>query len=411
VLALVAALPATTRLPAEAGTATSRVWRRWRDGIAAGILLTVLFFTKMTYFAAGLGLVAAAMLTTRRPADWRFAAGAVLVLALVVTMLEATTGLVHFYLADLRMAAAASGNPLRPKFALELASFTIPCAAVVVVLGILDEWNPQRPWAVWLPRTLMALAIVGAGLLIGIQNHPALESPLLPIAALVAGAGALGHRPPRRTGSIDTDPPAAAGSPRKAALAAAMGALTLAALSVIQDAGALAWTVVAPRATGPQVSWLARTPLADMAMGQPLSAPPPEDAPPVDISTGLDLAAVIGEGIGLLEPRLAGRRDAIVLSFTFSNPFPVLLGLPAVPHELAWWDEGRSFTAAIKPDAGALFAAVDYVMVPSRYNNIVSTQAMQAAYAATLARDFKPMDRSATWTLYARRDCGRRGLC
>lgn len=374
------------------------------DGAVAGGLLTALFLIKLTYAGAGLGIVLVALVTVCRLSDWRFPAMLFGLFGSVVLLMELSTGLIHLYLADVRMAASVATDVLRPAFAIRLLVYCATGAVAVLVIGLLNEPD-QRRHRVWVPRTLLSLAIVLAGVAIGIQNHPELENPLLAIAVLVAGYPALQvlrHAAPDATER---------GARRLTGRLCATAFVAMAAVSMVQDVAAIAWTAMAPRARGAEVAWLAGTPIADLALSAAnLPIPPQAGSDPV-IRNDVALIGVIGEGAALLRPHLRGRHDAVVLPLTFSNPFPVVLGLPPVRHEVAWWHAGRTFSQDRKPDPDLLLGGVDYVMMPKRYMSYSTVLAFHAAYAPEIARDFRLVDENRSWQLLARRDCQRRALC
>jgi len=410
VLALIAACPVTRDTPEE------RRRSDISDGAVVGALLTALFLIKLTYFGAALVLLGVVLVTTRRLLDWRFPAAVAAVLVAVLAVLEATTGLVHLYLGDVAMAAEVSSDPFRLSFAVRLLLFSAGGAVAVLVVGVLGEWDECR-YRFWPARTLLGLATVLAGVAIGIQNHPEFENPLLPIAVLIAGFPGLwaiaggataAAAAPQRVPS----PGNRAGEARRGlGLACAAGFLGLAAVPAAQDSAASLWTVYAQRGSAPATAWLAGTNFTDLTPAAAPSAPPQAAPPTYNLVSDIELVRVIGEAAALLRQHLRGRDDAVVLPMTFSNPYPVMLGLPPVPHELAWWHLDRSFTRSVKPDGDLLFAGVDYVLVPKRYHNYVTVLAMRQAYAPQLTRDFREVGQSANWTLLARRNCQVRALC
>ena len=117
------------------------------------------------------------------------------------------------------------------------------------------------------------------------------------------------------------------------------------------------------------------------------------------------------ETIGLLENHLHGRHDAIVFPFIWSNPFPFLLVLPPVRHDVAWWDSERTFNAKFKPAPEVILGGVDYVLVPQGYANPGTEMALSAAYGHRLRTDFRIVENTPHWALWARQDCARRALC
>ena len=55
---------------------------------------------------------------------------------------------------------------------------------------------------------------------------------------------------------------------------------------------------------------------------------------------------------------------ATVPSLTWPSPFPTLLGLTPVKHNLLWWDPKRTFSATVKPPGTVLFKDVEFVLIP-----------------------------------------------
>ncbi len=384
VLALVAMLPRPT--PTLTPTRAQA-----RDGAATAILLALLFTLKITYFAAGAALVAIAMVTVRRRASAPFGLAALAVFAAAIALFEVTTGLLAPYFADLRNAALVLQGSARTSHVAAITLASLPGGVLVVLLARQREGGLRGGG---LPVLAAALATVFAGLAIGMQNHHALENPLVPIALLIAWFGA---RPPQDT----------ARTPRNTLACVAIAAGFMVPLTM--DTAASVYAGTAPAARGGQVDWLATTPLRDLRLMD--VALPPQGAPTTGLHSDVAFAAVLFDGVTLLRRHLHGSTTATVLPLTWSNPFPLLLGLPPVRHELAWWDRDRTFDLRHKPDPATLLAGVDYVMIPTRYFNLESSRAMRAAYAAALNRDFRPAGRSRFWLLLARRDCAARERC
>lgn len=80
------------------------------DALIAGVLLTLLLFTKATAGLVGIGLLGVRLFTVRRNAQpLLFGALTILVVALAVAAIEASCGIVGAYLGNLQHAAAAQG--------------------------------------------------------------------------------------------------------------------------------------------------------------------------------------------------------------------------------------------------------------------------------------------------------------
>lgn len=386
------------------------------DGAVVGSLLTGLFLIKLTYAGAALGIVLLTMVTTRKFSDWRYPLMLFGLFASVALAIELSTGLIHLYLSDVQMTASVTTNLLRPDFAVRLLFYCATGAVAVLMVGLINEWD-QRRFHVWVPRTLLSLAIVMAGVVIGIQNHPELENPLLAVAVLIAGYPSLrflNSRAAQDAPATKTtfDNGAANGIAKLlAGRACIIGFVAMAAGPVAQDVAAIAWVAVAPRASGSEVAWLAETPLSDLTLFATEPTKRGTAVPGTSVRDDVDLIGVIGDGVALIRPHVRGRDDAVVLPLTFSNPYPVLLGLLPVRHELAWWHADRTFSRSIKPNADLLLSGVDFVMLPKRYTNYSNVAAFRDAYAPEIARDFRVADENATWLLFARNRCQMRLRC
>ena len=398
--AVIAVLALLVAIPARGGGRRQIV----ADGVGAGILLLFLFFIKLTYFVVGAGLFLLASLTIRRSSATPFVVSATVVVVAAVAGIQASTGMIAAYMVDVRLAMAVMPDPLRIWQGLALLNYSAPGCVLVVALCLLPRRREQslnRLLKVAIPAVATALA----GVVIGIQNHPALENPLMPIAALIACFG--GRRDESESNGGASDDAAAA---RGVVWAASAGIAGMLLIPIAQDVAASAWTARARSLTGQPVAWLGNTALWDLRVNskRPDSV---AAASSQTLTSEADFIEVLGDGVALLRGHMPAGASATVLSLTWSNPFPVLLDLPPVRHELAWWHEGRTFTIQIKPPGAKLLAAVDYVMIPERYNDYGATEAMKTAYAVELERDFRPAGQTANWTLLARRDCQLSGRC
>lgn len=396
VLALLVALPHPRALRRTATV----------DGAIVGVLLAALFLIKITYFVAAFGLFALALVTVRRAAPLRFGAVALLVLGVVLLAVQLSTGLIGAYLAEMRATVAVQPSKLRPGFAYALGVAFAPGGLVVVLLALLAPRAPASPWSILSP-VAMAGAIFAMGWAVAVQNHPELENPLLPIAAVVAWYAGRAIAAPAAADRGTADGERFAAWLRGLAAPLAIGGVLL--IPMAQDIASLVWTARAATVTDPKLAWLQTTPLRDLRM----MAMPGEIAPPVftgEFASDLQFLDALGDGTALLRRHIGARHDVTVLPLTWNNPWPALLDLRPVRHELAWWDAERTFNTAIHPDP-ALLDGTDYVLVPKRYYSWGTTLAMLSIYGPTLGRTFHPVGETAGWTLYARNDCAARRLC
>jgi hypothetical protein len=387
--ALIGAIALAALLPAPGRR------REWADGVVAGLLIAACFYIKVTYAAAGLGFLGLALVTTRGFAGWRFVAVAGSVALVTVLAAGIVTGDLPGYFADMHTAVVVLPNTARPIQARLLLEVGMPGLVLVGLTGLLVGARPDRLLDFFGPG-LWAGSLAGlAGIVIAIQNHPEPENPLLPPALLICWVGAR-SRP---------------GKPYRFAEWLGLVAVCIGFLfPLTTDLRAVGWTVVAPVDAGPATRWLAGTDVADLRIGTRFTATKVPPHPVIPVSDTQVLAGW-DEAVGLLRPHIHGRHDAVVLPFIWSNPFPLMLGLPPVRHEVAWWDPMRTFNPAHSPDPVLLLGNVDFVLVPHHHIPGDTTEVMWAAYGTLVLRDFKPAGHTPQWDLWARRNCARRALC
>jgi hypothetical protein len=383
VIALAALLPAPGRR------------RETSDGAIAGLLIAACFYIKITYAAAGLGFVTLAMVTVRGFAGWRFAAVAGAVAGAVILVAGLGTGDLPGYLADMHTAVRVLPDTARLFESSLLLAHALPSLMLVVLLAVVAGARPDRATTLANPGLWAGLLTALAGIAIGIQNHPEPENPLLPLALLIAWMATRGTMEgPWRYGE----------TPGLIAVGAAL------VLSASVDLLAVGWTLVAPIDTSTATQWMAATRITDVRIGSGFTGPDLPFRAEIPQSDAAVLARW-DEAIVMLRPHLGARRDAIVLPLIWDNPFPLLLGLPPVRHEVAWWDATRTFNAQARPDPRVLLDPVDFVLVSRDYANPMTGEAMWDAYGAHVMRDFRVVEHGPHWDLWARRDCARRRLC
>ena len=388
---LICAIALASLLPARA---PSDRRREAIDGIVAGLLIALCFYIKITYAAAGIGFVVLALMTTRGLSGWRFALVAGLVSAAVVLVAGVVTGDLPGYFADMKTAVAVLPDTARSRQIVYQLFYTVPGLVLVGILSLFAGAPPGRMRAAFGPGLWAGLLTVCAGLAIEVQNHPEPENPLLPIALLVGWTASRLHaRGPLR-------------------YSARLGDMILGGFVLIMMAGdlcAVGWTAVVPVSASPQVAWLRTTQITDLRIATHDTGPP--SPIPHMLQSDDHILGLWDEAIGLLRPHIHGRHDAIVLPFIWSNPFPALLGLPPVRHEVAWWDPERTYNLALKPAPHVLLDPVDFVLVSHGYVNPLTGNTMWAAYGDELHADFRIVGQTPHWDLWARQDCARRGLC
>ena len=383
VIALAALLPA----PGRRRDAT--------DGVIAGLLIAVCFYIKVTYAAAGIGFLGLTLFTVRRFAGWRFAVAAAVFALVAILGVGLATGDLPGYFADMHTAVVVLPDAVRPDAARFLLWQGLAGLVFSVLLALMAGARPTQMFTLRNTGVWAGPLTAAAGIAISLQNHPEPENPLLAVGLLVSWLALRARQ----------------AGPFRFPDALGLVAVTIGFLAPITaDLAAVRQTLVAPVDAGPATRWLVQTHVPDLRIGTVYTAAPapPTDAIPV---TDLQIWAVWDEATRLLRPHLRGRHDVVVLPFTWSNPFPLLLDLPPVRHEAAWWDPLRTFNPTHRPDPDLLLGPVDFVMIPHDPTPDDAPAVMWASYGAQVQRDFQPVGHSRYWDLWARKTCAGRSLC
>lgn len=384
VLAILVSIP-----PADAERPRAAV----QDGALTGVLLGLLFFTKVTYAAVGLGLVLVSLGTVRRSAHpLLYILATVMTAGLLVLLVELRFGIVFPYFADLHRAAQVPGVNRIQQLIMIAYVTTSDQVAIFLVAAIAAAASGAR---LRLSNVVYLLVLVLAGLAIATQNHIAPEIPLTPAVALVAYR--LFHGP-------EANPRV----PLALRLAASIAVAGLFARALALDTITIVEESLAPAAPGSDVDWLRDTPLhalAFKASNTQVVVDGKCTAQPWIYGLGREYFAIVQDGVRLLKEHRSG--DGRVLSLTWSNPFPLILGGQPPRHDLSWWDSGRTFTSTVHPPARELFRDVKYVMIP-RYqgsnhgSNPPTADLMLSIYGSEIERNYKLLGESGCWRLMGR---------
>jgi hypothetical protein len=110
----------------------------------------------------------------------------------------------------------------------------------------------------------------------------------------------------------------------------------------------------------------------------------------------------INDGIGLLRRHVTAQSRVVALDF--SNPFPFALGLPPARGGSTSWLVGGSFSKTIHPSAPAALGNADLVMIPRYERNALTVTMLREIYATYLSENFRPLDRTELWDLYEKKE-------
>ena len=373
-LLLLFAIPRRPSLRGRPGLGTTGV----EAAIVASLLL-FLFFNKMSYFAAGFVFVAGLGIVLKQ--FRAIAVAASVAVCVVVAAVEAASGYVGDYLADLRTAIDASGplvvsnlDGLIWSNALDYGLAALAVSVVVVRRRLT------------LRDLLVSAYIAGSGLAVMTQNASGGGNSAVYVFALTALFAQM-H------GLV-------ADQPRFARFLVALALATFLFPYLVRQTQAVASALVP----------------AAVPIGLPRMEGVLLGTYDIRYANGDSVSDADGEyarrlrrGVELLEANgIAAPKRLMTLSST--EPFSAMLNLPPTPGNLWCIDPGRLINAATAPPAAMLFADVDYLMVPTMahcpYSNsrilCEARDFLLATYGDFIDEYFDLVDENADWKLLER---------
>ncbi len=369
----------------------------WADIVVGGLLLVAMFYLKITYFAAGLALVAfAALLHPHVRRQWLgwFVVGA-------LAVLNAIAPYSHPYLADIL--DAARDGAIRSSLSLHLGNFFAAVGEYVSYIACLAVacgmwWSRQAPMR--FPLSIAFLFVVALFLLS--QNSQSAGLPPTIVIVLM-----LYERLRTRF----------AGRPAREVAPLLLALMVFPVFSI----GAMAATLAGYHARASHVQDLY---VVDRTNLRGLAVPAGERGAFAGFSRGL-IAPPLQPQAGALTPRwrysqyeyvelmldaadlLASQRGgprAIAL-FETINPLPFMLGLPPPRGANLWSGWGAPLRAAEE-----YLGDVEYVLVPKIPPDATWTSALLRHYGSYLAEHFRRAATTPSWILLSRLQPGDRVL-
>ena len=356
----------------------------WIDIANAGLLLVMLFYLKVTYFAGGLAFVGLAILVSphicaRRPV-WLAIGG--------LMVANAVAPWNHPYLLDILHAAAAGA--VRDSLSFHLNNFFANAEGYApYAAGLVGAvWM----WARGLAPLRVPLAIAGIlaiGVLVLSQNH---QSHGLPVSIVIAFV--LYDQIRERFGPALPVLPMLMVFPL---FAIGTSAFSLASYHAHAGREKSLQVVDRTQLKGPAVPAERRGLLAAFADGRLRPAllnwsrakqPRFELSPAEYVETIVEAAALLGDGRHC-------RGGVVVLDQV--NPFPFMLGWPPAQGDNLWSGPG----APVRP-AGEIFAQVEHVLIPkfSTYN--AWTEQARLEYGVYLSQNFPAREETQGWIMLSR---------
>lgn len=388
--------------------------RPWIDGVVLGLAIALLYYTKLNFLAAAIGMLVPALILRQMP--WRQAAIALLTCALTALLVEAVWRNNAAYIADINMAARAAleeHNGLRIGKALRS---LVPggCFYALIVAMLWIRWPTLaigRWLAIWWRPLLIGAGVVLLGVFVTVQDNPKYEFGHGVIALLIVAELAR-----RRSDADLAGLPALRGGPLFGERARPwLGAIVIAGMLPFTAMDVVAIPAHAiesrsgrvcplPALRGTQgarllepAEWIAQAPGASCSdiQAPPLPTPPATETNPFELQK-------IDQGMTLL--RAHGRPGDIVLALDFSNPYPFFLAAPSPRRALIWWHYGRDYTAVARPDPAVMLASATLVLQTKAEDELSGGQGKAAwdSYGADVRARFRPVGETGMFRLWRR---------
>ena len=398
-------------IPVAAGLLLPRRDSGWLAAMLVGLLGAYLFFLKLSYFGAYVGLLGASLLLEIGTAGGRrrmmaTAIGAAVPLAVAILYSLTFPGMMTGYLHDIA-AVAALGNVGRFGKLVRL----VPTAGTVLGLALLVLYlagglRDRRDWR----NVARCVLLIGAAGMILLQNHEWIDPPLY--FATVVIAYALGAT--RRDGAAAPVPQGSVlegGVPHSGVPVAFALALVVVSPPLIGDIATTYFErALQGRSDKPRFAEFEGTMLSQLrftygdVFAKPVLTSGDAGAPEC-VPQACRVLAAMTDGVaalrklGHLGGPMGGPTSGPVMALSFSNPYPALVGLPSPKHVPLWWDAERTYNTRTAPPADQVLSDVALVMQAKLDHNATP---LTALYAPAVARQFHVVLDTTYWRIWQR---------
>ncbi|MEM9045667.1 MAG: hypothetical protein AAGC81_13330 [Pseudomonadota bacterium] len=352
--------------------------------VLIGVAIALLLLTKVTYGAAGLGLLFARVVLVQ--GAWREMIGAVLAIFATLVVAEIATGQLFPYLDDLSTVASLPQSGFRVrKLMFQLGELFVYMSIGIVVYVVSSDPLRERsqefePKFRYFVPIFFIVIVALAGCAVLLQNHNKFEASIYPLLPLIALEW---------TGVLRLKNTAAMFEGFRSRILITFTVLFMILLPIF-DLGMYVGQRVNYKIQGPDPAF-AGTPYADLRFANYL----------MNWNTGLQSVATARDGVLegyqiLLEAGAAQEDAGRVVALSFSNPFPLMLGQPSPLGTPIWYDHNRSFTDEVFVDPDVLFEGADYV-VRGKFD-----AELWRVYGSIVEAQFEQKFKGKFWTLYVR---------
>jgi len=355
------------------------------SGLSSGVLLALLFYCKVNYFAIAIVSILLYFILFRFSKVWFL--GLISGVASIVLAMYILLDLNSFaYLADISL--AAQGQDKIQKLHNMKKSFIdnfywLYLAFMLIIINSINQHQSYQKWSSFWQQTrpqIAAAFVALSGTLICGTNAQATDIPLFFVAGLI-----LLERL-RREFKLDYNP-VNSFSGLKYFLTISIVTLFCVAI-LFQDISSIAGATMSNK--------LKFTPAAQ---SQQLQSKTMSDLLVVEKSS--DYPPMINDGLSLLRPHIS--KDSRILAMDFANPFSFALELTPPKGDALWWHYNHTFNQQSFPKAEKVFQEVNLVIIPKQSKEGSSAaEHMQAIYGDYLNQHFQEQDNSQFWTLWTK---------
>lgn len=363
-------------------------------GLSTGVILALLLFLKISFFAVGIVVVASALILFSK--SWK-QSGSVIIGFLFLALL--LLGYLHWDIpaiwTDLNIAAHArtarfhsGGDPIRTVFRNLTEIATLSGFALLAVCFSDSKRTARGLWTK--PRiAAFAMLLLSADLLLAIGNTQRSGFPLTLVAMLILANSICGEYLQFRAASRDL---CRLGSVVVACAAA------LAVLPYMSDTingwGVVLMRNVVRRSDAPTLV-IDAAPLRGLKLDD--HSDPTAD---LAVNNGTPLVANINEGLSLIRSHSDPRQSIACLCF--SNPFSyALLRAPALGGS-TFFADGTNFTRQSAPSAARILGNSELVIYPNRKTGDDGVDTLLQICGSQLAMHYRLLAHSEHWTLLKR---------
>lgn len=342
------------------------------DTLAASALTLMLIYTKATYGVVALGFL---ILMLVHPIQRRWAAGAILIVALSGVVIEMFWGGTQMHIADLVDASNVSAVLPPRDYVVSL----LETSGEYVLFGCLAAL------AVWQRGSVNDVLFYGfcacAGYALLLQNFQ-----IRGVVTLLAGGVVAGEHLARQWRQ---------GLPNSADM-------------VTRGAAVLVIVLMIPIGVSSAAALGLHAAMVASSAGIALGTPNGKDIRIVNTLDGgqfkfySDYAETLEKGVLMLASLEPPADNVLVLDF--ASPMTSLAGINPPPGGTAWMHDGRNFDADFHLSAQDLLGGVDVVMIPKRPIATTTTDLMKDIYSTYIKTHYKAVQQTALWQVYRRKE-------